>query len=111
MLQDAYTYLSSVAERHTDDIITTAFENWPPLYKEFALARPVASLPLSSDKIEVVLRGSSDRARWKQQAIAIPEIAQHTIELRGGGCSQRLARSVGRKYRPLALWSRLKRQR
>ncbi len=84
MLQDAYTHLSSVAERHTDDIITTAFENWPPLYKEFALAHPVASLPLSSDEIEVVLRGNSDRARWKQQAIAIPEIALHTIELRGG---------------------------
>ncbi len=84
MLQEAYAHMSSIAERHSDEIITTAFENWPPLYKEFALARPVASLPFSVDDIEMVLRGNSDRARWKQQAISIPEIAQHTIKLLGG---------------------------
>lgn len=83
MLQEAYAHLSSVAEKYTDQIITTAFENWPPLYKEYALARPVASLPLSADDIEIVLRGNSDRARWKQQAIAIPKFAQHTIEFYG----------------------------
>lgn len=84
MLQEAYAHMVSIAERHTDEIITTAFENWPPLYKEFALAHPVASLPLGVDDIEMVLRGNSDRARLKQQAIAIPEIAQRTIELSGG---------------------------